>query len=60
MVAFSFRVKQVIAYEYTSNSVKGAILGDLIKDVIVELHKIGLFVINVTCDMATTNLASYK
>lgn len=44
LAGIASRWKQIVAYGYTGNSVNGAILANIIKNVIIEAEKIGLIV----------------
>jgi hypothetical protein len=56
----STRWKQTVAYFFTGNSVDGAVLCDIVLDIITRCFQIGLNVIAVNSDMGSANRAMWK
>ena len=56
----STRWKQTVAYYFTSNATDGSVLADIVKQIIVRCHDIGLNVAAVTSDMGSSNRAMWK
>ena len=54
------RWKQTVAYHYTSNSIDGTVMGEIAIEVIRAAEGIGLKVMCVTSDMASSNQAMWK
>ena len=54
------RWKMKIAYHFTGNSLDGALMGPVIMDILSELKKIDLKVIDITSDMGSPNLALWS
>ncbi|PSN35819.1 hypothetical protein C0J52_22144 [Blattella germanica] len=52
--------KQVIAYYFTSNTIKGYHLKALIIHVICEIQKCGLKIVATVCDQNATNVKALK
>ena len=53
----STRWKQVIAYYFTNGKSDGEQLKNMILKIIEETYKIGLKIVNITCDMGAANRA---
>ena len=54
------RWKQTVAYHYTSNSIDGAVIGEIAIDIIRAANDIGLKVSCITSDMASSNRAMWN
>jgi hypothetical protein len=54
------RWKQAVAYFFSPDSVDGAVLGQIVKDVIIKAAEIHLDVVSVTTDMGASNQAMWK
>jgi hypothetical protein len=54
------RWKQVVAYYFTGNSIKGVIINDIIENILQKVEPLGLNVLSVTSDMGASNQALWK
>ncbi|KAJ3644341.1 hypothetical protein Zmor_027006 [Zophobas morio] len=54
------RWKQIVSYYFTGDSMNGAVLADVLKEVFKKISAIGLKVHSVTSDMGSANQAMWK